>query len=145
MPDLSKSISVIIPAYNIEDLLEKCVDSVAAQDYPRELLQIIIVDDGSTDKTPYIADELARKYQNVQVIHKKNGGSSSARNAGIEAATGDYLGFVDSDDYISGIMYSTMMEAAIRNNADMVQIARDEISESGDRLPDVLEPFDEEK
>lgn len=145
MPDLSKSISVIIPAYNIEDLLEKCVDSVAAQDYPRELLQIIIVDDGSTDKTPQKADELAEKYQNVQVIHKKNGGSSSARNVGIEAATGDYLGFVDSDDYISGIMYSTMMEAAIRNDADMVQIARDEISESGDRLPDVLEPFDEEK
>lgn len=144
MPD-NKRISVIIPAYNIEDLLEKCVTSVASQDYPKELLQIIVVDDGSTDGTPHIADELARKYSNVQVIHKENGGSSSARNAGIEAATGDYLGFVDSDDYISGVMYSTMMEAALRNNADMVQIARDEISESGDKLPDVLEPFDEEK
>ena len=144
MPD-NKSISVIIPAYNIEDLLEKCVTSVASQDYPKELLQIIVVDDGSTDGTPYIADELARKYSNVQVIHKENGGSSSARNVGIEASTGDYLGFVDSDDYISGVMYSTMMEAALRNNADMVQIARDEISESGDKLPDVLEPFDEEK
>ncbi|WP_022765756.1 glycosyltransferase family 2 protein [Butyrivibrio sp. XPD2006] len=144
MPDY-KSISVIIPAYNIEDLLEKCVTSVASQDYPKELLQIIVVDDGSTDNTPGIADELARKYSNVQVIHKENGGSSSARNVGIEAATGDYLGFVDSDDYISGVMYSTMMEAALRNNADMVQIARDEISESGDKLPDVLEPFDEEK
>ncbi len=144
MPD-NKSISVIIPAYNIEDLLEKCVTSVASQDYPKELLQIIVVDDGSTDGTPHIADELARKYSNVQVIHKENGGSSSARNVGIEAATGDYLGFVDSDDYISGVMYSTMMEAALRNNADMVQIARDEISESGDKLPDVLEPFDEEK
>ena len=144
MPD-NKSISVIIPAYNIEDLLEKCVTSVASQDYPKELLQIIVVDDGSTDGTSHIADELARKYSNVQAIHKENGGSSSARNVGIEAATGDYLGFVDSDDYISGVMYSTMMEAALRNNADMVQIARDEISESGDKLPDVLEPFDEEK
>jgi glycosyltransferase involved in cell wall biosynthesis len=144
MPD-NKSISVIIPAYNIEDLLEKCVTSVASQDYPKEFLQIIVVDDGSTDETPGVADELARKYSNVQVIHKENGGSSSARNVGIEAATGDYLGFVDSDDYISGVMYSTMMEAALRNNADMVQIARDEISESGDKLPDVLEPFDEEK
>ncbi len=144
MPDY-KSISVIIPAYNIEDLLEKCVTSVASQDYPKELLQIIVVDDGSTDGTPGIADELARKYSNVKVIHKENGGSSSARNVGIEAATGDYLGFVDSDDYISGVMYSTMMEAALRNNADMVQIARDEISESGDKLPDVLEHFDEEK
>ena len=145
MPDFSKSISVIIPAYNIEDLLEKCVDSVASQDYPGDLLQIIVVDDGSTDRTPEKADELAKKYSNVQVIHKKNGGSSSARNAGIEAATGEYLGFVDSDDYISGVMYSSMMEAAMRTGADMVQIARDEISESGDRLPDVLEPFDKEK
>ena len=145
MPELNKSISVIIPAYNIEDLLEKCVTSVVSQDYPKELLQIIIVDDGSTDGTPAKADELADRYSNVQVIHKPNGGSSSARNVGIEAATGDYLGFVDSDDYISGVMYSTMMEAALRNNADMVQIARDEISESGDKLPDVLEPFDKEK
>ncbi|MBP3826185.1 MAG: glycosyltransferase, partial [Butyrivibrio sp.] len=123
MPDFSKSISVIIPAYNIEDLLEKCVDSVAAQDYPKDLLQIIVVDDGSTDGTPGKADELADKYSNVQVIHKKNGGSSSARNVGIDAATGDYLGFVDSDDYISGIMYSSMMEAAMRTGADMIQIA----------------------
>ena len=145
MPDFTKSISVIIPAYNIEDLLEKCVDSVASQDYPKELLQIIVVDDGSTDGTPGKADELAQKYSNVQVIHKPNGGSSSARNVGIEAATGDYLGFVDSDDYISGVMYSSMMEAALRTGADMVQIARDEISESGDKLPDVLEPFDKEK
>jgi glycosyltransferase involved in cell wall biosynthesis len=145
MPDFSKSISVIIPAYNIEDLLEKCVDSVAAQDYPKDLLQIIVVDDGSTDGTPKKADELADKYSNVQVIHKKNGGSSSARNVGIDAATGDYLGFVDSDDYISGIMYSSMMEAAMRTGADMIQIARDEISESGDKLPDVLERFDKEK
>ena len=145
MPDFSKTISVIIPAYNIEDLLEKCVDSVAKQDYPKDLLQIIVVDDGSTDKTPQKADELAAKYSNVQVIHKKNGGSSSARHVGIEAATGDYLGFVDSDDYISGVMYSTLMEAAMRTGADMVQIARDEISESGDKLPDVLERFDKEK
>ena len=145
MPDFSKSISVIIPAYNIEDLLEKCVDSVAAQDYPKDLLQIIVVDDGSTDGTPGKADELADKYSNVQVIHKKNGGSSSARNVGIDAATGDYLGFVDSDDYISGIMYSSMMKAAMRTGADMIQIARDEISESGDKLPDVLERFDKEK
>ena len=145
MPDFHKRISVIIPAYNIEDLLEKCVDSVAGQDYPKELLQIIIVDDGSTDATHAIADKLAEKYPNVQAIHKPNGGSSSARNVGLEAATGDYRGFVDSDDYISGVMYSSMMEAALRTGADMVQIARDEIAESGEKLPDVLEPFDKEK
>ncbi len=145
MPEFSKSISVIIPSYNIEDLLEKCVSSVAAQDYPKELLEIIIVDDGSTDGTPKKADELAARYSNVSVIHKANGGSSSARNAGIDAANGDYLGFVDSDDFISPAMYSSMMEAAMRTGADMIQIARDEIDENGEKLPDVLEVFDKER
>ncbi len=144
MADQSKSISVVIPAYNIEDLLEKCVDSVAAQDYPKALLQIIVVDDGSTDGTGAKADALADKYENVQVIHKINGGSSSARNAGIAVATGDYLGFVDSDDFISPDMYSLLMDAAIRNDADMVQISRDEISEDGTRLPDVVIPPEKE-
>jgi glycosyltransferase involved in cell wall biosynthesis len=140
MPDKKNKISVVIPAYNIEDLLEKCVDSVAAQDYPVELLEIIVVDDGSTDGTGKKADLLAEKYTNVSVIHKMNGGSSSARNVGIEAATGDYLGFVDSDDFISPEMYSLLMDAALRNDADMVQISRDEIAENGERLPDVVTP-----
>ena len=134
----NKTISVIIPAYNIEDLLEKCVSSVASSDYPRELLQIIIVDDGSTDKTGVKADALAKKYDNVRVLHKENGGSSSARNLGLSVATGEYVGFVDSDDFISPDMYSLLMDAALRNDADMVQISRDEIAENGERLPDVV-------
>ncbi len=144
MPDFNKKISVIIPAYNIEDLLEKCVSSVAGQDYPAELMEIIVVDDGSTDGTGRKADELAAEYDNVSVIHKKNGGSSSARNAGIDAATGEYLGFVDSDDFVSPQMYSLLMDAALRYDADMVQISRDEISEDGERLPDVVTPPDAE-
>ena len=144
MADLNKSISVIIPAFNIEDLLEKCVVSVASQDYPKSLLQIIVVDDGSTDKTGAVADKLAVSYDNVEVIHKENGGSSSARNAGLSVATGEYVGFVDSDDYISPEMYSLLVDAAIRNDADMVQISRDEISEEGERLPDVVIPPDKE-
>ncbi len=140
MTDQNKTISVIIPAYNIEDLLEKCVRSVASQDYPGSLLQIIVVDDGSTDGTAAVADGLSSEYENVQVIHKANGGSSSARNAGLSIATGEYVGFVDSDDYISPKMYSLLMDAAIRNDADMVQISRDEISEDGERLPDVVIP-----
>lgn len=140
MTDQNKTISVIIPAYNIEDLLEKCVRSVASQDYPGSLLQIIVVDDGSTDGTAAVADGLSSEYENVQVIHKANGGSSSARNAGLSVATGEYVGFVDSDDYISPRMYSLLMDAAIRNDADMVQISRDEISEDGERLPDVVIP-----
>lgn len=144
MADLNKTISVIIPAFNIEDLLEKCVLSVVSQDYPKALLQIIVVDDGSTDKTGDVADRLAEAHENVQVIHKKNGGSSSARNAGLTVATGEYVGFVDSDDFISPEMYRLLMDAAIRNDADMVQISRDEISEDGDRLPDVVIPPEKE-
>lgn len=136
----NKKISVIIPAYNIEPLLTKCVESVVSQDYPKKLLEIIIVDDGSKDSTPQIADELACKYSNVTALHKGNGGSSSARNLGLQSATGDYVGFVDSDDFVDPRMYSRLMAAALEYDADMVQISRDEIAENGDRLPDVVIP-----
>jgi glycosyltransferase involved in cell wall biosynthesis len=138
MPE--QRISVIIPAYNIEDLLEKCVSSVAASDYPSKLLEIIVVDDGSTDGTGKKADELAERFPNVRALHKENGGSSSARNLGIRSCSGDYIGFVDSDDFISPDMYRLLLDAAIRNDADMVQIGRDEMAEDGQMLPDVLTP-----
>ncbi len=140
MPEFDRTISVIIPAYNIQDLITKCVDSVMAQDYPADLLQVIAVDDGSTDDTPRILDELAIRYPGLTVIHKKNGGSSSARNEGLKIATGDYVGFVDSDDFISKEMYSALMRSALAHDADMVQISRDEIAEDGSRLPDVVTP-----
>lgn len=140
MPEFKDKISVVIPAYNIADLLPKCVESLAAQDYPKELMEIIVVDDGSTDDTGKVADELAECFENVKVLHKKNGGSSSARNLGISVATGDYLGFVDSDDFVDPHMYSTLMRAANQYDADMVQISRDEIAEDGTKLPDVVIP-----
>lgn len=140
MSEITSKISVIIPAYNIESLLEKCVASVATQDYPEGLLEVIVVDDGSTDNTASVADNLSLKYPNVTVLHKENGGSSSARNLGISYATGDYIGFVDSDDYVDPGMYRSLVEAALKYDADMVQISRDEISEDGTRLPDVVIP-----
>ena len=140
MPEFDKKISVIIPAYNIEDLLGRCVESVAGQDYPKELLEIIVVDDGSTDTTGKVADELAARFESVTAIHKENGGSSSARNVGIRHASGEYIGFVDSDDYIDSRMYSALMSAAIEYDADMVQISRDEISEDGTKRADVVIP-----
>ena len=139
----NKKISVIIPAYNTESLLKKCVESVVSQDYPAELLEIIVVDDGSTDKTPQVADELAAKYSNVTVIHKANGGSSSARNAGLKLAGGEYVGFVDSDDFVDPRMYSRLLAAALEYDADMVQISRDVIAENGEKLPDVVIPPEE--
>lgn len=140
MPESMPKITVVIPAYNIETLLEKCVISVAEQDYPNDKLEVIIVDDGSTDSTGELCDKLSSVYENVTALHKENGGSSSARNLGMAHATGDYIGFVDSDDFVDKGMYRALAEAAVKYDADMVQISRDEISEDGKRLPDVVIP-----
>ena len=91
-------ISVIVPVYGVEAYLNQCIDSILAQTHKN--LEIILVDDGSPDRCPTICDEYARKDSRVRVIHKKNGGLSDARNAGLEIATGEYIGFVDSDDWI---------------------------------------------
>lgn len=100
-------ISVIVPVYNVEQFLTRCVDSILAQTY--EALEIILVDDGSKDASGKICDELAEKDGRIKVIHKENGGLSSARNTGIDAATGEYLAFVDSDDWIEADSYAYML------------------------------------
>ena len=99
-------ISVIIPVYRVEEHLRECVDSVINQTYTN--LEIILVDDGSPDSCPQICDEYARADDRVKVIHKPNGGLSSARNAGIDIATGKWIGFVDSDDFIAPNMYEKL-------------------------------------
>ncbi len=90
-------VSIIIPIYNIEELLEQCVDSVVSQTYDNK--EIILIDDGSTDSSPVICDNYAKKYKFIKVIHKGNSGSSAARNEGIRHAAGEYIMFLDSDDY----------------------------------------------
>lgn len=102
-------LSVIVPIYNAEKYLHECVDSILAQTLTD--IEVILVDDGSTDTSPAICDEYAAKDNRVSVIHKPNGRASSARNAGIHAATGEYIAFVDSDDLISPEMYETMLAA----------------------------------
>lgn len=102
-------VSVIVPVYNAKKYLHECVDSILAQTL-RDI-EVILVDDGSTDTSPTICDEYAARDMRVTVIHKPNGRASSARNAGIRAATGDYIAFVDSDDWISPEMYETMLTA----------------------------------
>ena len=131
-------ISVIIPAYNAERDLQRAVESVCAQTYPSSLLEIIIVDDGSTDGTGRIADELAAAHNHIRVIHQPNGGLSAARNAGILQSTGEYIGFVDSDDYIDPRMYEILAELAVDTGAQMIQIGRAEVSENGEQLPPVV-------
>lgn len=101
-----KKISIIVPVYNMEKYLARCVDSILAQTYTN--IEVILVDDGSSDLSPEICDQYAMVDNRVKVIHKLNGGLSSARNAGLDVATGDYIGFVDSDDYISIDMYSVL-------------------------------------
>lgn len=91
--------SIIVPAYNIEDYLEACVESVVRQTYARESYEVLIIDDGAKDRTPQVADDLSRRYEQVKVIHQANGGLSEARNTGIRAAQGDYILFLDGDDF----------------------------------------------
>lgn len=90
-------ISVIIPVYNVEKYLRECVDSVLGQTYKN--IEVILVDDGATDSCPQICDDYANQDNRIKVVHKENGGLSDARNFGIDASTGDYIIFIDSDDY----------------------------------------------
>lgn len=131
-------ISVIIPVYNIMDYLPRCVDSVCGQTY--ENLEILLVDDGSTDGTGALCDELAAKDERIRVFHKENGGSSSARNLGIAHAKGSFLGFVDSDDYIEADMYERLVQALSERDCLIAQVGRDELAEDGKRLPDICNP-----
>lgn len=110
-------ISVIVPVYNVEKYLRKCVDSILAQTYTN--LEIILVDDGSPDNCGKICDEYAAKDSRIKVIHQENGGLSAARNAGLDVATGDYIGFVDSDDYIAPDMYEKLYQAIEIYNSDI--------------------------
>lgn len=131
-------ISVIVPVYNIEQYLERCVDSICGQTY--ENLEIILVDDGSTDSSGTLCDAFAKKDVRIRVFHKENGGSSSARNLGIAQAKGEYLGFVDSDDYISANMYELLYKAIKEYGAQIAQVGRDEIDEQGHYMPNICEP-----
>lgn len=105
--DRETRISVIVPVYNVETYLAKCVDSILGQSYAN--LEVILVNDGSTDSSGSICDAFARKDDRVRVIHKENGGLSSARNAGMEAAAGEYISFIDSDDWIEPDAYEHLL------------------------------------
>lgn len=131
-------ISIIVPVYNIKEYLPRCVDSLCAQTYQN--IEIILVDDGSTDGTSLLCDELAKKDERIRVFHKENGGSSSARNLGIANSKGEYLGFVDSDDYVDPIMYEELYKGMMEFQADISQIGRDEIDIQGNLMPNICEP-----
>ena len=112
-------ISIIVPVYKVEKYLEKCVKSILKQTYTN--LEIILVDDGSPDKCGQLCDELAKVDNRIKVYHKENGGLSDARNYGVERANGEYIGFVDSDDYIHESMYEKLYEAIKKSGTLIVE------------------------
>lgn len=111
-------ISVIVPVYKTEQYLRTCVDSILHQSYSN--LEVILVDDGSPDNCPQICDDYAQRDERVRVIHQNNAGVAAARNAGLDAACGEYITFVDSDDWIDPDMYAGMMEMAKAHDCDVV-------------------------
>lgn len=105
-------ISIIVPVYNIEMVLDRCIESILQQTY--KVIEIILIDDGSADDSGYICDKYAQKDRRVKVIHKMNEGAAAARNTGLDYATGEYIGFVDGDDWIRPLMYEKMYDACKR-------------------------------
>lgn len=118
-----KKVSVIVPVYNVEKYLDKCIKSIINQSYKD--IEIILVDDGSTDSSPKICDDYAKNDKRIKVIHKENGGLSSARNAGIEIASGDLLSFIDSDDSIEPDLYEKVFSYYNDNDIVVFGIERD--------------------
>lgn len=125
-------ISVIIPVYGVEKYLDKCVESVINQTYPE--FELILVDDGSPDNCPSMCDNWARRDDRIKVIHKENGGLSSARNAGLDIADGEYVFFLDSDDYISENCLEQLFRAVLSDKSDAAVCDVIKVSEAGEQL-----------
>lgn len=114
---MNKLISVIVPVYNIETVVERCIKSIVEQSYKN--LEIILVDDGSTDNSANICDEWGKKDSRIKVVHKINGGLSDARNSGLDVASGEYISFIDGDDFIDKDMYKNMIYYIIKYDCDI--------------------------
>lgn len=134
----SPLVSIIVPVYNVMSYLPRCVETLKGQTYRN--IEILLVDDGSTDGTSALCDRLEKTDSRIRVFHKQNGGTSSARNLGISKAQGEYLGFVDSDDYTEKDMYERLMSAVLRYGTKAAQIGRDELDALGNRMPDICVP-----
>lgn len=122
-------VSVIIPVYNVEKYLNRCIGSIVNQTYTD--LEIILVDDGSPDNCPQMCDEWALKDSRIKVIHKENSGAGLARNTGLENATGDYVTFVDSDDYIAPETVEKCVEVLLKNGSQLAMFGRVDVSYNG--------------
>ena len=133
MPCEKPLLSIIVPVYNVERYLPKCIDSILAQTFTD--FELILVEDGSPDNCPALCDAAAAKDARIRVIHQKNGGLSAARNAGLDAARGEWIGFVDSDDYIAPEMYEVLYQAVQSTGADLALCDYAEVDETGALCP----------
>ena len=124
-------LSIIVPVYNVEAFLEKCINSILEQDLAADEYEIILVDDGSTDSSGHLCDEIASVSPNIIVIHKENGGLSSARNAGIDKATGKYIQFVDSDDYLNPNVLGSLLSQIERDRLDVLRFNYQNVNSQG--------------
>ena len=129
MTDMQDIISVIVPVYKVEKYLDRCVSSITGQTYKN--LEIILVDDGSPDRCPQMCDEWAEHDSRIRVVHKENGGLSDARNAGLKIAAGQYISFIDSDDWIESEMYERMVRAMNRDKSDIAACSVRMVWEAG--------------
>lgn len=124
-------LSIIVPVYNVEKYIEKCLCSLLNQDLDKSEYEILVINDGTKDSSATIAREIASKNSNIQVIDKENGGLSTARNRGLEYATGEYIFFVDSDDYIEPNVLKTLLDKCHSNNLDMIAFNFRLVDDSG--------------
>lgn len=132
-------VSVVIPVYNVEEYLHKCVYSVINQTYDN--IEVLLINDGSTDNSGSICDELAKANDRVRVLHKSNGGLSHARNYGIDRCEGEYVTFLDSDDYLDADYIETLMDVAVSGNLDFVCGGQKKVDEKGNTLKELGYPL----
>lgn len=147
MTNVPSKISIIVPVYNVEQYLAKCLDSLINQTYQN--VEILVVNDGSTDGSEKIISDFSENFpEKIQSFYKKNGGLSDARNVGLDHATGDYIGFVDSDDYVSETMFEEMLHLAEKHNTEMVICNIQKVDENGNitqkltQIPNMPEKID---
>lgn len=126
---MNPKISIIVPVYNTEKYVQFCLESLIKQTYKQ--LEILVINDGSTDNSKLICDKIAQQDNRIKVLTKNNGGLSDARNYGLINATGDYIGFVDSDDYVSENLYEELLTGILQKNADIAVAAINQVDEKG--------------
>lgn len=128
----SKQLSVIVPCYNVAGYVERCIESLVHQDIDSDAYEVLLVDDGSTDGTDAICDRYATQYPQIKVIHQPNAGQGAARNTGLDHATGEYIFFVDSDDFIAENCLKQLVNIAKANSLDVLTFSTQQVVDNAD-------------